>query len=84
MQKTLVRGTELVIGDIIAPWGIRTARINSIKPYVGSLASIWGNKANTAELTPIELPSFHTCGATDAFKGKSITIDPDAVYDVYR
>lgn len=70
MEK--VRGSALRVGDVLAPWGERTATITALRPYRGPLASIFSAGAQLADLRPGDF------GAT------GITIENDCWYDVVR
>lgn len=73
-------GRDLVVGDIIAPWFERTARINQIGPYTGSLAHLWRDQggARIAELIPCAVDG------GKAFMAAGITVEPLAHYRVWR
>lgn len=72
---TKVYGKDLKVGDVIAPWGGRTARITELKLYTGPHAHLWGGKAQIARLTST---------APGQFVAQSMTIDPWQAYDVRR
>lgn len=66
-----VFGKDLRVGDLIRPWGGRTATISALRPYTGNLKHLWSDGARIADFAP-----------GSEFGTKGMTIDPWASFEV--